>query len=48
MSIRVGRQNTEVYEVLEGLQPGDRVITSGYENFGDMERLGLKKQSENR
>ncbi len=47
-SIRVGRQNTDVYEVLEGLQSGDRVITSGYENYGDMERLVLKKQSENR
>ena len=46
--IRVGRQNTEVYEVLEGLFPGDRVITSGYENYGNMERLVLKKQSENR
>jgi len=46
--IRVGRQNIDVYEVLEGLLPGDRVIISGYENFGDMERLVLKKQSENR
>jgi len=45
--IRVGRQNTEVYEVLEGLLPGDRVITSGYENYGNMERLVLKRQSEN-
>ncbi|MCJ7582681.1 MAG: HlyD family efflux transporter periplasmic adaptor subunit [Candidatus Aminicenantes bacterium] len=46
-SIRVGRWNTDVYEVLEGLQPGDRVITSGYENYGDMERLVLKRQNEN-
>ena len=46
--IRVGRWNTDVYEVLEGLQPGDRVITSGYENYGNMERLVLKRQSENR
>ena len=46
--IRVGRQNIDVYEVLEGLIPGDRVIISGYENFGDMERLVLKRQSENR
>jgi len=45
--IKVGRWNTDVYEVLEGLQPGDRVITSGYENYGDMERLVLKRQSEN-
>ena len=48
MRMRVGRQNIDVYEVLEGLQPGDRVITSGYENFGNMERLVLKRQSENR
>jgi HlyD family secretion protein len=40
--IRLGRYNPEVYEVLEGLQPGDRVITSSYESFGDMERLVLK------
>lgn len=40
--IRIGRQNPQVYEVLEGLQPGDRVITSSYESFGDMERLILK------
>jgi HlyD family secretion protein len=40
--IRLGRYNPQVYEVLEGLQPGDRVITSSYESFGDMERLVLK------
>jgi len=40
--IRIGRQNPQVYEVLEGLQPGDKVITSSYESFGDMERLILK------
>ena len=40
--IRLGRQNTEVFEVLEGLEPGDRVITSGYENFGGMDILVLK------
>ncbi|MCX6568656.1 MAG: HlyD family efflux transporter periplasmic adaptor subunit [Candidatus Aminicenantes bacterium] len=41
-AIRLGRYNPEVFEVLEGLQPGDRVITSSYESFGDMERLVLK------
>jgi len=46
--IRLGRWNTEVYEVLEGLQPGDRVITSSYENFGNMERLVLRNQNDNR
>ncbi len=41
-TIRLGRYNSDVYEVLEGLKPGDRVITSSYESFGDMERLVLK------
>ena len=45
--IRIGRQNIDVFEVLEGLLPGDRIITSGYENYGDMERLVLKRQNEN-
>jgi HlyD family secretion protein len=40
-SIKLGRKNTEHFEVLEGLQPGDRVITSSYENFGNNEVLVL-------
>lgn len=40
-NIRLGRKNTENFEVLEGLQPGDRVITSSYENFGNNEVLIL-------
>jgi HlyD family secretion protein len=40
-SIRLGRKNTENFEVLEGLKPGDRVITSSYENFGNNEVLIL-------
>ena len=40
--VRLGRYNPEVYEVLEGLAPGDKVITSSYESFGDMDRLILK------
>lgn len=40
-NIRLGRKNTEHFEVLEGLQPGDRVITSSYENFNDIEVLLL-------
>lgn len=40
--IRLGRYNPQFYEVLEGLEPGDKVITSSYESFGDMERLVLK------
>ena len=38
-NIRLGRKNTENFEVLEGLQPGDRVITSSYDHFGDNEVL---------
>lgn len=41
-SIGIGRYNPEAFEVLEGLQPGEKVITSSYESFGNMERLVLK------
>ena len=41
-SIRIGRQNPLYYEVLEGLEPGERVVTSGYEAFKDNEVLELK------
>lgn len=37
--IRLGRQNPQYYEVLEGLEPGDRVIVSSYDAFGDNSRL---------
>ncbi|MFN7493113.1 MAG: efflux RND transporter periplasmic adaptor subunit [Cyclobacteriaceae bacterium] len=40
--IKLGRKNSENFEVLEGLKPGDRVITSSYENFGNNEVLILK------
>lgn len=40
-SIRLGRQNPEFFEVREGLQPGDKVITSSYDTFGDAEILIL-------
>ena len=40
--IRIGRQNPQYYEVTEGLKPGDRVIVSGYELFGNNEKLILK------
>jgi len=39
--IRLGRQNPEVYEVLSGLAPGDRVITSTYGQLDDAEELVL-------
>jgi HlyD family secretion protein len=41
-TIRVGRQNPNFYEVLEGLQPGDIVVVSSYDNFGDKDELILK------
>jgi HlyD family secretion protein len=40
--IKVNRQNPDYFEVMEGLEPGDRVITSSYASFGNMERLILK------
>ena len=43
VQIQLGRQNPDNYEVLEGLKPGDKVVTSSYENYGDMQELVLKK-----
>lgn len=43
VDVQLGRQNPDYYEVLSGLQPGDRVVTSSYENYGDMQELVLKK-----
>lgn len=40
--IRLGRQNPEYFEVLSGLEPGDRVITSSYDTFGNNEVLNLQ------
>ena len=40
--IRVGRQNPQHYEILEGLESGERVVTSGYEAFKDNEVLVIK------
>ena len=37
--IRIGRQNPQYYEVLEGLAPGEKVITSGYDTYGDSDVL---------
>ena len=41
--IRIGRQNPKYYEVLEGLQPGERVIVSSYDNFNEVDKLMLKE-----
>ena len=43
VDIQLNRQSTEYYEVMEGLQPGDKVVTSSYENYGNMQELILKK-----
>jgi HlyD family secretion protein len=40
--IRIGRQNPRFYEVLEGLETGEKVIVSSYDNFGNVDRLILK------
>lgn len=40
--IRLGRQNPVYYEVLEGLTPGEQVITSSYDAFGDNEKIVFK------
>lgn len=42
-SIRLGRQNPQYFEVLEGLQEGDQVITSSYDTYGDAEILILQE-----
>jgi HlyD family secretion protein len=41
--IQIGSQNTEYYEVISGLKPGDKIITSSYENYGDKNELILNK-----
>ena len=41
-SVRIGRQNPQYYEVLEGLAPGDKVIISSYDSLGDKDELIIK------
>ena len=41
-NITIGKQNPQYYEVLEGLEPGEQVITSGYELFGNNEKIVFK------
>ena len=43
VDIQLGQQNTDYYEVVSGLKPGDKVVTSSYENYGNMQELVLKK-----
>lgn len=40
--VSIGRQNPQQYEITGGLQPGDKVIVTGYSTFGDAEELILK------
>lgn len=42
-NIRIGRQNPRFYEVLEGLEEGEKVIVSSYDNYGNVDKLILKK-----
>lgn len=41
-NVRLGRQNPDYYEVIEGLQPGERIITSSYQNFGDANKIIIR------
>lgn len=43
VDIQLNRQSPDYYEVKQGLKPGDKVITSGYDTYGDMQELVLKK-----
>lgn len=43
-SIRLGRQNPQMFEVLDGLYPGEKVITSSYDTYGDIEKLILNNE----
>lgn len=40
-NIKLGRQNPNHYEVLDGLQPGEKVVLSSYDSYGDIDRLEL-------
>lgn len=41
--VRLGRQNPLYFEVLDGLEPGEKVVTSSYENFGDAAELLIRR-----
>jgi len=44
VDIQLGLQSPDYYQVLQGLNPGDKVVTSSYENYGNMQELVLKKE----
>ncbi len=41
-NIRIGKQNPQYYEILEGLKPGEKIINSSYETFGDNDKISFK------
>ncbi|NCT94423.1 MAG: HlyD family efflux transporter periplasmic adaptor subunit [Chitinophagaceae bacterium] len=43
VDIQLNRQNPDFYEVVQGLKPGEKVVTSSYENYEKMQELVLKK-----
>jgi HlyD family secretion protein len=43
VDVQLGRQNPDYYEVIKGLEVGDKVVVSSYENYGSMQELVLKK-----
>ncbi|AIM35964.1 transporter [Sphingobacterium sp. ML3W] len=43
VDIQLGRQNPEYYEVIKGLQPGDKVIVSSYETYDKVQELNIKR-----
>lgn len=45
VDIQLGSQNPDYYEVLQGLKVGDKVITSGYDNYTNVQELVLKKNA---
>lgn len=44
VDIQLGRQNPDYYEVIQGLKPGDKIITSAYENYQNIQELILKEK----
>ncbi|MDE5570713.1 MAG: efflux transporter periplasmic adaptor subunit, partial [Prevotella sp.] len=42
VEIEIGRQNPQQYEIVSGLKPGDKVLVTGYDKFGDVEELVIK------
>jgi HlyD family secretion protein len=44
VDIQLGNNSIDNYEVLSGLKPGDKVVTSSYESYGNMQELVFKKE----